>query len=165
MANKALRKSRALTVTDFDQICAEYQEATCRKEKRRIGCKFRDVIGHRLNEHGVFTLPNCITIIKHKTVEVILEYVKTPRGTMAVIEYQFRTGCCMGSCSPITFDQLMKKDFVDDLGAFVRNKVIKLADSVENEDVADVAKNCLQRYIKQTEQASLFDSSEVAVLN
>lgn len=152
----------------FNQLVKEYTKAddeNDRIEKKRVGKAFRKLIGHRLNECGVFTLPQCVKLIDHRSVEVILEYIQTPFGYLGLVEYMFKAGSYSGCHGPITVGDAIKGEYIQDLNAFARVEVAKLLKAKENSDAADISLNCLRRYLKQTEQASLFDTGKVAVLS
>lgn len=149
----------------FEELCKDFDEASYPEGKKALGLKFKDLMGSLVNEHGVFLDYSIVKIIDHKTLEVELKYLDTPAGTLAQFNFQFRTGCCRGSCGPIALRDVAKKQFVNDLNVFVRAKMINLYDEMINADVSETALNMIMRYIKQTEQPDLFQLSRVTVLS
>jgi len=151
--------------TNFDQLCNEYLAAENDKDKIRIGLKFRNLIGHRLNEHGVFATPKYINVINHKSVIVAVEYIETPHGYLVTLSHQFYSGSGGGFVGPITIFDALHGHYIQDLNAYAHQAVKGLSSDVKDANVPEVAKRTINRFLKQTEQVPLFKTSDVSILS
>ena len=146
--------------SEFKSLCAQFQKETDRKKRRIIGLRFRELIGHRVNEHGVFTLPKVAPVIEHSRLKIYIDYVETPVGLLAAFDYYVHMH--EGGSGPVTIQQVMSGQFVTDLRTFARERVQRLLD--RGKDFPAPVINMLNRYLKQTEQIDLFDDEVVPKL-
>lgn len=147
----------------FDKLCTAYTNAESESAKKQLCLKYRDKVGCGLNEHGVFVNANEIEIIAHKAVDISLRYIKTPHGFLATTSYNFKSGCMSGSSSPITVFCASKGNYIQNLRDFVIGEVERILNSKTSRD-DNVVTTPLKKYLKQTEQMSLFDDPEAPLV-
>ena len=148
--------------SDFIQLCKEFKGTKDRSVKANVMWALRNQAKLKLNRHGVFINTKHTRIIDHKTVQIEIEHLHTPAGVLAIFEYMFSNGS--GAMGPLVASDVVRGDFVSDLNAFARKGVQHLVDTAAIRGYPEVAVNALKRYLKQTEQLSLFDQGSLAVL-
>jgi len=152
-----------MTKTELQTLCQKLDKEKNEGMRALLRKTIGEFLGSLLNTQNVFVKCKNIEIIRHKNVNVSIEYIHTPFGYLAYFSYQIHIG--NGATGPICIYQIIRDEFHPDIQVFARNEIAQLIPRLIGFNEKPIVINTLKRYLKQTEQAQLFDNCELQLLS
>ena len=147
----------------FLSLCLEFGREEESGRLKSISGNFKKLIGHGVDNLGVFQNPESIEIINAKGFSVVVTYIKTPLGYLTGFGYRFKGG--PGYFLPATVNDAKYNRYTDDLRERTRNEVAKLLEVADKRSFSQSHQDLLAKYLEQTEQIGMFETELIPVLD